>query len=65
MANDNTNLGDDSEEAVIARELADWLPKQGDRLFVTSGSGARLDPLGFTAHCEQRKLTGIWRQLIG
>jgi len=31
------------------RELAEWLPGQGDQLFVQDGIGACLDPLGLTA----------------
>lgn len=45
----------------IERELADWLPKPGDRLFVPTVTGAHLDPLGLTRPGQERPLTGRWK----
>jgi hypothetical protein len=40
--------------------MAESLPKVGDRLFVASDTGARLDPLGYTSGGEPRAKTGRW-----
>jgi hypothetical protein len=45
----------------LRRELAEWLPGQGDQLFVQDGIGARLDPLGLTAPGQARSKTGRWQ----
>ena len=49
----------------IARELADWMPNPGDRLFVATDTGARLDPLGLTARGEERHPAGRWQLYAG
>jgi hypothetical protein len=57
-----TGIGRNEEEgSQIARELGEWLPSRGDRLFVTSDQGHRLDPLGFTVPGEQRRPTSRWQ----
>jgi hypothetical protein len=65
MDYDNLNFGDGSSEANIAKEIADWLPKPGDRMFVASDTGVRLDPLGFSAYGGPRELTGRWQLYSG
>jgi hypothetical protein len=54
-----------AEEEAIERELAEMFPKKGDRLFVPSPSGARLDPLGFTGPGEKRSPIGRWQLYSG
>ena len=51
----------DGEESQIATEARDWLPKKGDRVFVATNEGCRLDPLGFTGYGEPRNPTGRWQ----
>ncbi len=66
MSDETTHFGDEPlEDQTIERQLADWLPKTGDRLFVESNGGARLDPLGFSMPGEQRSPTGRWQLYAG
>lgn len=45
----------------IERDLVDWLPKPGDRLFIATETGLHLDPLGLTPRGEERQLAGRWQ----
>jgi hypothetical protein len=49
------------EQRLLERELAEFLPKAGDRLFVASAAGAHVDPLGFSAAGEKRSSIGRWQ----
>lgn len=66
MSDEDKHFGDlRSEQLKIERQLADWLPKAGDRLFIGSNTGAYVDPLGFSAPGGQRSLTGRWQLYSG
>jgi hypothetical protein len=61
MSADSTDSGGFFRTRAAETELAEWLPKQGDRLFVASNKGARLDPMGFTPYGGERPPTGRWQ----
>ena len=46
----------------MSREMEEFLPRQGDKLFQASPSAAHLDPLGFSdpSTPKERSLTGRW-----
>jgi|SRR5208283_370874 len=55
MADDSDELGRE-----IERELREWLPATGDKLFVETDRAAILDPLGFSSPGEVRSTIGRW-----
>ncbi|MFQ5662385.1 MAG: hypothetical protein ACE5HL_00950 [Terriglobia bacterium] len=61
MSDEEPGTGESSSQSDIESELADWLPNPGDRLFLASPTGARLDPLGLTPYGEPRRTTGRWQ----
>jgi hypothetical protein len=48
----------DEEERKISVELENWLPRRGDRLFVSTPSAAVVDCTGSSAQGEERSPTG-------
>lgn len=56
-------MGSDFDQAIypVGQECTEFLPKLGDRLFVPTETGARLDPLGFTAAGQPRSHIGRWQ----
>ncbi len=52
------NHGDLDPE--LEKELREWLPSIGNRLFVETMDAAMLDPLGFSVPGEQRSPIGGW-----
>ncbi len=54
------NNGEDVHQGHLVHEMAEWLPKNGDRLFVPSDNGANLDPLCVTKSGKERSQVGRW-----
>ncbi len=52
---------DDSNGNDLTNGMLEWLPNQGDCLFVPSATGVRLNPLGSPGMGEQRSPVGRWQ----